>query len=152
QLLTSISAGLPGPAVITNSSSTAATLTVRNPVADVYSGVLSRNLSLVKASVGRTLTISGTSNSYHSTTTVTAGTLANGAVNALPTTTALTVNTGGTYDLSGSNQQVASIAGQGTITNSDVSISATLTVSNAAADIFDGSLTGTVLGLTKINT
>ena len=50
--------------------------------------------------------------------------------NLLPTTTALTVTASATLDLGGVNQQVASLAGGGTITNSE---SGTLTVLSIAA-------------------
>jgi autotransporter-associated beta strand protein len=79
-------------------------------------------------------------NTYTEPTTVSSGTLANGVANALPTATALTV--GGVYDLNGFNQQLSSIAGPGTIIDSQSP--ATLAVNNTSADEFDGSLSGSL--------
>ena len=67
--------------------------------------------SLVKVGTG-TLTLSGTS-SYTGATTVNAGTLRAGALNAFSPTSAFTVASGGTLDLNGFNQTVGSIAGAG---------------------------------------
>lgn len=106
----------------------------------------------IDSSVGLTKNGTGTlllsaANTYTGATTVNAGTLALMAVNALPTTTDLTVNAGATVDLNGNNQAVVTINGSGTITNSAGTL-ATLTVTPPANDTFAGLLTGN-LGLTK---
>ena len=62
----------------------------------------------------------------------------------LPATTALTVNEGATFDLNGNSVTVASLAGNGTITNSSAT-AATLTVTGG------GSFTGKVGGKTTVS-
>ena len=52
-------------------------------------------------------------------------------INLLPTTTALTVSSGGTLDLSGGSQQVVSLAGSGTVTNSSNGLSVLSLVATA---------------------
>jgi autotransporter-associated beta strand protein len=134
---------LSGSGTVTDSSSTAATLTLTTAVDNTFNGTLAGNLSLAKAGAAK-LTL-GTANTYSGGTTVSAGTLTDGVANALPTATALTVS-GGTFDLSGFGQQVASLSGTGTVT--DTGAAAALTVSTAFDDAFNGTLTGS-LGLTK---
>jgi fibronectin-binding autotransporter adhesin len=117
---------------------------------DVFA-VVSGNAALVKNGSGRM--VLDAANSYTGATVVNAGTLANGATNALPPSTALTVASGATYDLFTFNQQVAAISGTGTITSSASSSSGTvtLTVDGSQTTSYDGPLTGP-LGLTKNNT
>ena len=90
-------------------------------------------------------------NTYGGPTGVSAGVLANGIGNALPTGTTLTVDGTGTFDLGGWNQEVAGLAdggfNTGTVTDSDGA--ATFTVNNAAANSFSGLISGTNLSLTK---
>src|SRR5439155_27209286 len=72
------------------------------------------------------------------TTTVNSSTLRVGVTNTLPTATALSVN-GGTVDLFGNHQAVASLAGSGgTILNSIASTRSTLTVNGAANTSYAG--------------
>ncbi|MBM3996179.1 MAG: hypothetical protein FJ303_18810, partial [Planctomycetes bacterium] len=123
----------------------AATFTVNNGGADTFAGTFTgANLSLQKTGAG-TLTLTGNS-TYGGSTTITAGTVANGVANALPTGTALSVT--GTFDLAGFNQTVGEVTGAGTVTDSGAA--ATFTVNNAVADLFAGFLTGS-LNLTKTN-
>ncbi len=75
-----------------------------------------------------------------------AGTLVSGITNVLPTTTALTVM--GTFDMAGFAQQVASITGNGIVTDS--AAAANFTVNNSGADTFAGTMTGS-LNLVKVN-
>ncbi|HEV3445804.1 MAG TPA: autotransporter-associated beta strand repeat-containing protein, partial [Gemmataceae bacterium] len=133
-----------GTGTITDSGVEAA-LTVNNAAADTFAGLLSGSLDLTKNNIG-TLTLTA-SNTYSGSTTINAGTLANGIVNALPTGTSVIVAAAGTYDLAGFAQTVASITGAGTITNSSAT-AATLTVKNASDEAFDGVLSGN-LALTK---
>ncbi len=97
-----------------------------------------------------TLTLSSNTNSYTGATTVTSGTLADGIANALPTGTALTVTSPGLFDLAGFNQQVGSVTGTGTVTDSGGA--ATFTVNDSTSDTFAGTLTGTNLALTQAGT
>src|SRR5206468_9790373 len=72
-------------------------------------------------------------NTYSGTTTVSGGTLKDGIANALPTTTTLTVQIAGTFDLAGFNQTVeigrASCRERGNVT--DRGGAATITVNDA---------------------
>src|SRR5207244_4257183 len=87
-------------------------------------------------------------NTYTGTTTVNSSTLKMGAVNTLPSTTALTVNgntatTNSILDLAGFAQNVASLAGTNTqsvafIQNSQTASTGVLTVSGSASTQFDG--------------
>src|SRR5207302_206778 len=86
-------------------SGAAAAFTVNNAGADTFAGALTGALALTKAAAG-TLTLTGSSNTYTGATTVSAGTLADGVANALPTATALAVT--GVLDLNGYAQTVAS--------------------------------------------
>ncbi|CAN5381710.1 hypothetical protein BH11PLA2_BH11PLA2_49220 [soil metagenome] len=94
---------------------------------------------LTKAGPG-TLILSG-ANIYTGPTMVGAGTLKiTGADNRLPIATALTVNSGATFDLNGFNQQVATVAGLGTYALG----SKTLTIFNTTAgnSTLPGNFTG----------
>src|SRR5205085_2043791 len=82
-----------------------------------------------------TVTLSN-ANSYGGATTVSAGTLADGVANAVPTGTALSVT--GTFDLGGYAQTVASVTGSGTGTDSGAA--ATFTTNNAGPDPFAAAL------------
>src|SRR5207302_953640 len=106
------------------------------------SSVLAGSGALTKTTAS-TVTLNS-ANTYTGATTVSAGTLADGVANALPTGTALSVT--GTFDLGGYAQTVASVTGSGSVTDSGAA--ATFTVNNAGADTFAGALTGTV-ALTK---
>jgi len=105
-------------------------------------GVVTGSQSLTTNGAG-TLVLGGT-NSYGGDTIVSAGTLQDGIANALPTTTTLTVNGTGAFDLGGFAQMVAGLAdgGVSTGTVTDSSATATLTVNDAAADTFSGSIGG----------
>ncbi|RYG22240.1 hypothetical protein EON82_17495, partial [bacterium] len=91
--------------------------------------------SFTKSGAG-TLTLSGAS-TYGGTTTVDTGTLRNGVANALPATTALTVN--GTYDLGGFNQTLASLTGAGGVA---LSGGRSLTVNLGTSTSFAGIVSG----------
>ncbi|HVA12222.1 MAG TPA: autotransporter domain-containing protein, partial [Stellaceae bacterium] len=124
--------------------------------------------ALVKQGTGA-LTLSGI-NTYTGATTINAGILRTNIVGALPTGTALTVNTGGTLQLNGNSQTVGSLAGTGgsvnlegvTFTaggnNSSTSYAGTI-VDTAGGGSFVKAGTGTLIldgintyaGLTTIN-
>ncbi len=140
-------ASITGPGEITDSG-TAATFTVNTAAADPYNGTLTGSLNLSVTGTN-TLTLD-VANSYSGTTSVTGGTLADGIANALPISTALTVTSPGAFDLAGFNQEVASVTGTGTVTNSGAT--ATFLVNNTAADLFAGTLSGTKLALTMSGT
>ena len=131
-------ASVTGAGTVTNSSGAAATFTVNNANPDNFGGALAGNLALTKTGLG-TLTLSGSAGTYSGATTISAGTVADGIANALPTGTALSVT--GTLDLAGFSQQVASVTGGGTVTNSS-GTAATFTVNNAGPDIYAGTLAG----------
>ncbi|MDZ7615849.1 MAG: autotransporter-associated beta strand repeat-containing protein, partial [Patescibacteria group bacterium] len=134
----------------------ASTLTVNTSSASSFAGVLGGNLSLAKKG-DSSLTLSGESN-YSGATNVAEGTLAiSTASNRLPTGTVLQMgsaaDTGSAiFDLGGQNQQVAGLASLGSTMTMEVTNSstdpATLTVNNAAAYDYAGTLTEN-LGLTK---
>ena len=94
--------------------------------------------TLTKNGAG-TWTLSGAS-TYTGTTTINAGTLQIGATNALPTNTAVTINSGGTLDVNNQTQTVGSIAGNGAITLGTGMLTAG---GNNTSTSFGGTLTGT---------
>lgn len=62
------------------------------------------------------VTLSGSGNTWTGGTTITGGTLALGIVNGLPTNGVLNVNTGGTFDMMGFNQQITNnVTNNGTL-------------------------------------
>ncbi|HPM84133.1 MAG TPA: autotransporter-associated beta strand repeat-containing protein, partial [Candidatus Anammoximicrobium sp.] len=121
-------------------------------IANVLTNLSGNTGSLTKLGSG-TLTLSRP-DTYSGATLVSAGTLKNGAANALPTGTTLTVaGSGATYDLNGFAQQVGGLSdggvSTGTVTNSGSA--ATFAVNNAVANTFSGTITGS-LALTKTGT
>ncbi|GJE57434.1 autotransporter-associated beta strand repeat-containing protein [Methylobacterium thuringiense] len=103
-----------------------------------YAGTIRGATALTKAGTG-TLTLSG-ANSHAGATTVSAGTLQAGAVNALSAASAVTVASTGRMDLNGFNQTVASLAGAGSVTLG----SATLTTGGSnATTSYAGTISGT---------
>jgi autotransporter-associated beta strand protein len=132
--------GLNGDGTITDATSSAPTLTVgENNGGGNFAGVIqdgSGTVAFTKTGNG-TQILSGPS-SYSGQTTVNAGTLADGAANALPTDTTLDVTLPGTFDLAGANQQVAGVTGSGIVTDSNST--ASFTVAEAGADTFAGTI------------
>jgi len=118
-----------------------------NPISGAATGS-----SLTKTGAG-TLTINSASTygSSSSATTINGGTLANGVTNALPTTTALTVGSSGTYNLNNVAQTIGSLSGSGIVRNTGAA-SRILTVGDASSTTFSGTLGnagGLNFGLTK---
>ena len=90
---------------------------------------------------GGTLTLNA-ANGYGGATNVASGTVVLGVANALPTGTTLTVNGGG-LDLSGHDQQVATLSGSGGVVTSSAG-APLLTVNTAGASNFGGAVTGSL--------
>src|SRR5579883_1549841 len=134
-------ASVTGSGIVTDSGA-AAVFTVNNSGSDTFAGTMTGSLALTKSAAG-TLTLNS-ANTYSGATTISAGTIADGIANALPTGTALSDS--GTLDLNGFAQQVASVTGSGVVTDSGTS--AVFTVNNSGSDTFAGTLTGS-LALTK---
>ncbi len=111
--------------------------------------------AFVKSGAG-ILTLNGL-NSYAGATTVSAGTIANGVNGTLPTTTALTVNSGAKYDLMGKTQTIGSLAGAGNVLLGDGALTIGDTTSSAHSGVISGTGTLTKVGagtltLSGINT
>ena len=74
--------------------------------------------------------------------------------NVLPVTTALSIAAGARLDLSGGNQQVASLAGYGSVTNSSTSAAVAFTVGDSTSTTFSGTISDSgaagALSLAKI--
>jgi outer membrane autotransporter protein len=102
-----------------------------------FQGRFSDLLSLVKTGSG-TMILTGTSASLGSFT-VNGGTLQLGPGGSLPSTVALAVNTGGTFDLNGNSQTVGAFSGSGAVTLG----SGTLTVGDGTNTSFSGVISGT---------
>lgn len=107
-----------------------------NGLGATWSGVLSGPGGLTKAGAG-TLALSAV-NTYAGPTAINAGTLQLGVDGALPTGTALTVNTGGTLDMAGFDSTVGDLSGNGAIANGG----GTLTAGAAANTAFGGVISG----------
>jgi autotransporter-associated beta strand protein len=104
---------------------------------------INNGAGLTKTTAG-TLLVAGT-NLYTGGTNIQAGTLQNGATNAVPSSSVVTIGSSGiaaTYDLDGFSSQVAGLVTAGTAASQTVTNSgaapATLTVSNASPNIFGG--------------
>ncbi len=110
-------------------------------------GAISGSGGITKIGSGL-LTLSSSSNSYGGNTAINAGTLKDGANNALPTGTTLTIGSAGNsalFDLNGKSQQVAGLLTAGTAANQSVINSSgtngTLTLNvTSGTDVFGGVL------------
>ena len=112
-------------------------LTFASPDGISIAATLVGSGTLTQSGTG-TLTLTGP-NTYTGTTTVQAGTLAAGAVNTLPSLTAVTVEASGTLNLAGFNQSIGSLAGAGNVALG----SATLTTGNDDTNtLFSGVMSG----------
>ena len=108
-----------------------------------YSGTISGSGQLVKTGSGL-LTLNGAS-TYSGPTTISAGTLDLGDNNRLPTATALTIASGGAFDLAGNVQTVGSLSGPAgaIVTNSLPLYPSTLTVApSSGSTTFAGNIIG----------
>lgn len=137
-----ITLGSSGSNTITNGGNT---LILANTSPSTMNSILSGTGGLTLSSSSTLSLLSA--NTFTGATTILAGTLANGVANALPIATALSVT--GIFDLAGFAQQVASVAGSGTVTDSGAA--AIFTINNSSASSFNGTLAGN-LSLTKSST
>ncbi len=151
--------------VLTNSATGAATTfniahNNAGTQSTAFSGLITGNLNLniaFNASATTTATanqVLANANTYTGTTTVASGTLLLGATNALPATTPLIINGGGTFasvlDLGGYNDQVNSLSGTlgasagtlqvGTIQNNTANTTSIFTVGGSGAGTFAGAI------------
>ncbi len=121
-------------------------LTITTTGANSYGGSFTGAGSLIVGGTG-SLTLTNTSPFASFATTVNGGSLILGVNNALPIGTALTVTSPGIFNLDNFNQQVASLAGNGSVTLG----SGTLTSSGNTSTSFSGVISGTG-GLTQNGT
>ena len=129
-------ANLTGNGTISNPGALAnlANLTIIPTAAGSNSqNLISGNINLVKSGPN-TLILGGTPSTYFGSTHITGGTLIITGPNTLPTSTALTIDPGATFDLSIQSQTVASLDGAGTVKPSFlVGTRGTLTVNTGGA-------------------
>ena len=115
---------LSGTGTVTGSVSQ--TLTIKAPSS--FSGTITGPLG-IRLNSGAQLTLNTTGNNYTGATTVSSGgTITAGAVNSLPSASAIAV--AGTMDLNGYSNAISSISGSGTVTSAT---SATLTINNSSS-------------------
>jgi outer membrane autotransporter protein len=130
-----------GGTISTTGAILAATLVVNNSAGnlDLSNFVVTAGAgSLIKDGAGQ-LTLGGT-NTYGGSTTINAGTVKLSIpTNTLPQTTAL-IMTGGTLDLNGTRQTVASLAGSGGTIS--LTTNSRLTVGDGTSTSFAGAITG----------
>ncbi len=152
---------LTGSGTIVDNNNTGNTLVVGNDNGNsTFAGILANNstnygigagaLALNKFGTG-TFTLSGTSNIYTGTTSVSAGTLQAGAINAMSPYSAVSPATGATFALNGFNQIVGSLTGgNGNVTdNSNTSVTLTIGTDNTSPS-FSGVISNTTNGSTGI--
>jgi outer membrane autotransporter protein len=143
---------LAGTGTVTNSHGNGfpVVLTAGDTLNTNFSGNLvdgGSSLGLTKVGSG-VMTLSGT-NTYSGPTTVTEGTLQAGSGGAFSAQSAFTVNTS-TLDLNGFNNGIGSLAGNGTVLNSNAALAVLTTGSDGTSTIFSGDLPSGPLGLTKV--
>lgn len=128
------------------------TLTTGNSSNTVYSGAISGTGGITKQGSG-VFTLSGTNNTYSGTTTVNAGTLRGGAVNAFSPNSAVVMAdvSGAILSLNGNSQVIASLSGGGN-TGGHVALGAgTLTTGNGTNTTYNGVISGSG-GVTLVGT
>lgn len=142
-----------GPGTVTNSGGRAAVLTTvvqgTSPAA-FFSGSLQDGaspLGLTKTGFG-TMILSG-NNTYSGATTIDQGTLRADASGALSHNSAVTVGYSGTLDLGSYSQDIGSLAGNGTVTNSGGVLVQLSTGYDNSSTTFSGTIHGGGLGLIK---
>jgi autotransporter-associated beta strand protein len=137
---------LSGAGTVTGTGQNIATLTTGvNKTSTTFTGDIVYGINLVKEGTG-TFTL-GSANGFVGTLTVMAGTLAQGADNAVPQTD-VEVHAGATLDLHTYNATIRTLTGAGTVTSHG---SCTLTVGRPDSWSFDGDISGDI-ALVKIGT
>jgi autotransporter-associated beta strand protein len=156
QTVSSLSDGGVSPGgTVTNSGAADAVLTNQG-VSSTFSGVIqdgAHKTGLTQNSAGHTLTLSG-ANTYSGPTTVQAGTLAGGALNAFSPSSATSALAGGTLDLGGLAQTIdtVNLAG-GVIQNGALTSVNGITSTGGTVDGIGGTAGLNVAsGLTTLNT
>ena len=84
------------------------------------------------------------SSSYSGGTIVSQGTLKNGAADAIPTSSTMSVSSGATYDLNSYSQTVTSLSGFGTVTSSSGSPTLTISLASGSSDTVGTTLSGSM--------
>ncbi len=108
-----------------------------NGIFTSYAGTITGTGNVTKTGAG-TFTVSGISD-YIGQTNLTGGTLALGAANVLPSTTAVSLSVGTTFNLAGFAQTIGSLQGSGALSLG----AATFTIGTNDADTtFSGAITG----------
>jgi autotransporter-associated beta strand protein len=137
---------LSGAGTVTGTGQNFATLTTGvDKTSTTFTGNIVSGINLVKDGTG-TFTLGG-ANGFVGTLTVMAGTLAQGADNAVPQTD-VEVHAGATLDLHTYNATIRTLTGAGTVTSHG---SCTLTVGRPDSWSFDGDISGDI-ALVKIGT
>src|SRR5204863_7689951 len=105
------------------------------------SSIIGTGTGTVTKNGAGTWTLFGT-NTYTGATTVNGGTLLAGAINTLPSQTALTVATGATFDLNNFTQSIGSLAGAGSVTLGTVGTATLTTGNDNTSTDFSGVISG----------
>ncbi len=128
------------------------TVTITNSAGDLRGTIPGSRNIVIQGSNGATTTLVGSSSYTGSTTIGSGGTLRIANNEAAPSSTALTVNSGGTFDLQGYTQTVGSVSGAGGIAlgagslsvgkdNSDTTFSGTISGTGSFTKQGTGTLT-----------
>jgi autotransporter-associated beta strand protein len=128
-----------------------ATLSVNQATPLTYAGVISGVGGNLTKTGSATLTLTGT-NIYTGVTTISAGTLQTGVVNAIANSSAVTLaNTSGVvFNLNGFNQAINNLSGGGASGGNITLGTATLTLNQSSALTYAGVVSGAGGSLTKI--
>ena len=167
---TSYTIAASGSGVLTLANAAGVAVSVAGAQAISAPVVLSNNTTITTVSSGDSLTLSGLvsgtgggsgttltvagpgtfilshADTYSGATAITAGKLQSGIANALPTATDLTLS-GGTFDLNGHNQTLASLAGvSGAAVDNSSASAAQLTVNGSGNTTYGGAITNSGAG------
>lgn len=121
---------------IFGSTSLGITMTINSPITGV--GGISVQALPFTHTAGAMLTLANTANNYQGSTTVSNGSIRLGASGVIPDTSLVSLQ-GGTLDMAGFNETVASLTGSGSITNSG----GVLTVNSPSGQTYSGVIRGT---------
>ncbi len=124
-----------------NVTNTAGTITLSGAITD---GGASFPGAITQDGSGGTLTLSNSGNTYHGATTITLGTFAPSANNAMSANSPVSIGASGILSLNGTTQSIASLSGSSGAT---ISLGAGhLTANQAVSATYAGSITGTSAG------